>query len=93
MSVDALRLLDKFDTFCLFSGDSDFTYLAQYLKRKGRKVIVIASGQVFHTLKDLADLYINAQIIKGDITSTKETRPLRRRSLDIGSVSDGQGSQ
>lgn len=93
VSVDALRLLDKFDTFCLFSGDSDFTYLAQYLKRKGRKVIVIASGQVFHTLKDLADLYINAQIIKGDITSTKETAPLAERSLDIGSVSDGQGSQ
>ena len=50
-------------------------------------------GQVFHTLKDLADLYINAQIIKGDITSTKETAPLAERSLDIGSVSDGQGSQ
>ena len=55
-------------------------------------MIVIASGQVFHTLKDLADLYINAQIIKGDITSTKKPR-LAERSLDIGSVSDGQGSQ
>ncbi len=93
VSVDALRLLDKFDTFCLFSGDSDFTYLAQYLKRKGKKIVVVASGQVFHTLKDLADLYINAQIIKGDIASIKETAPLAERGLDIGSVSDGQGSQ
>lgn len=93
VSVDALRLMDKFDTFCLFSGDSDFTYLAQYLKRKGRKIIVIASGQVFHTLKDLADLYINAQTVKRDIASIKETAPLAERGLDIGSVSDGQGSQ
>jgi len=93
VSVDALRLMDKFDTFCLFSGDSDFTYLAQYLKRKWKKIIVIASGQVFHTLKNLADLYINAQIIKSDIASIKETAPLARRGLDIGSVSDGQGSQ
>jgi len=92
VSVDALRLLDKFDTFCLFSGDSDFTYLAQYLKRKTKKIVIVASGQVFHTLKDLADLYINAQIIKGDITSIKETALLTERSLDIGSVSDGQGS-
>lgn len=83
VSVDALRLTDKFDTFCLFSGDSDFTYLAQYLKRKGKRVVVIASGQIFHTLKDLADLYINAQTIKGDIASIKETAPLAGRGLDI----------
>ncbi|MEK7142289.1 MAG: NYN domain-containing protein [Patescibacteria group bacterium] len=93
VSVDALRLMDKFDTFCIFSGDSDFTYLVQYLKRKGKKIIVIASGQVFHTLKDLADLYINAQTVKVDIASIKETAPLAGRGLDIGSVSDGQGSQ
>ncbi len=93
VSVDALRLMDKFDTFCIFSGDSDFTYLVQYLKRKGKKIIVIASGQVFHTLKDLADLYINAQTVKVDIASIKETAPLAGHGLDIGSVSDGQGSQ
>ena len=92
VSVDALRLMNKMDTFCLFSGDSDFTYLAQYLKRKGKKIIVIASGQVFHTLKDLADLYVNAQTIKSDITSIKKVAPLTERNLDIGSVSDGQGS-
>jgi len=72
ISVDAFRLLDKYDTFCLFSGDSDFTYLANYLKKNKKKFIVIASGQVFHTLKELADLYINAQDIKRLITSVKE---------------------
>jgi len=72
ISVDAIRLLQKYDSFCLFSGDSDFTYLADYLKKNKKKFIVVASGQVFHTLKELADLYINAQDIKGLITSVKE---------------------
>lgn len=93
ISVDAIRLLDRYDTFCLFSGDSDFTYLVHFLKRNKKKFIVVASGQVFHTLKELADLYINAQDIKGSITSTKETSPREGRGLDIGSRSAGQGSQ
>jgi uncharacterized LabA/DUF88 family protein len=93
ISVDAIRILDQYNTFCLFSGDSDFTYLAQFLKKKGKKVIVVASGQVFHTLKESSDLYINAQDIKGQISSIKETSPLLGRGLDIGSRSAGQGSQ
>lgn len=75
ISVDAIRLLNKYDTFCLLSGDSDFTRLAEFLKRNGKKIIVLASGQVFHTLKDTADLYINAQKIKVDISIIKETSP------------------
>jgi uncharacterized LabA/DUF88 family protein len=75
ISVDSIRLLDKYNTFCLLSGDSDFARLAGFLKRKQKKIIVIASGQVFHTLKNTADLYINAQKIKADITVVKETSP------------------
>lgn len=92
ISVDAIRLRDEYETFCLFSGDSDFTYLAGFLKKHKKKFIVIASGQVFHTLKELADLYINAQDIKGSITSVKETSPREGRGLDIGSATGGQGS-
>src|SRR3989344_3287438 len=93
ISVDAIRLLEKYDTFCLFSGDSDFAYLAAFLKKNKKKFIVVASGQVFHTLKEFADLYINAQQIKVDIVSIKETSPHEGRGLDIGSASGGQGSQ
>jgi len=75
ISVDSIRLLDKYDTFCLLSGDSDFTRLVEFLKKKGKKIIIIASGQVFHTLKDNADLYINAQQVKSSITGVKETSP------------------
>lgn len=75
ISVDSIRLLDNYDTFCLLSGDSDFAHLARFLKRRGKKIIVMASGQVFHSLKDIADLYINAQKIKADITSVKKKTP------------------
>jgi len=59
----------------LLSGDSDFARLVEFLKKRGKKVIIIASGQVFHTLKDAADLCINAQKIKGLITIIKEISP------------------
>ncbi len=75
ISVDSIELLDKYDTYCLLSGDSDFARLAKFLKSKRKKIIVIASGQVFHTLKDIADLYINAQKIKVNIAIIKETPP------------------
>ena len=75
ISVDAFRLLDKYDTFCLLSGDSDFTYLARFLKKRGKKIIVFASGKIFHTLKEASDHYINAQQVKAYIASVKETSP------------------
>jgi uncharacterized LabA/DUF88 family protein len=74
ISVDSIRLLDQYDTFCLLSGDSDFARLTSFLKRKGKNIIITA-GKVFHTLKNSADLYINAQKIKRDIAAIKETSP------------------
>ncbi len=75
ISIDAIRLLKEYDTFCLFSGDSDFSYLAWFLKKNKKKFIVVASGQIFHTLIELADLYINAQLIKDSITNIKNLAP------------------
>ena len=75
ISIDSIRLLNKYDTFCLLSGDSDFARLAEFLRKRGKKVIIIASGQVFYTLKNAADLYINAQRIKRIIAIIKETSP------------------
>jgi uncharacterized LabA/DUF88 family protein len=76
ISIDSIRLMDHYNTFCIFSGDSDFAYLAKFLKQKGKKIMVIASGNVFHTLKEQSDLYINAQQIKGEITCLKRKTPL-----------------
>lgn len=39
ISVDAIRLINKYDTFCLLSGDSDFARLAEFLKKQGKKLL------------------------------------------------------
>ena len=56
ISVDAIRLLQKYDSFCLFSGDSDFTYLVNFLKKNKKKFIVIASRPGFSYLKRIGRL-------------------------------------
>lgn len=72
ISVDAIRLADRYDTFCLFSSDSDFASLAGYLKRaKNKKVILFSSGYVSYWLKNKVDLNINSQYIKNQITFVK----------------------
>jgi len=71
ISVDAIRLSDHFDTFCLFSSDADFVALSRYLKKKGKKFILIKGGFVQYPLARSANLVINAQDIKSYITRTK----------------------
>lgn len=72
IAVDAIRLLEKYDTFCLFSSDADFAALAEFLKRRNKKFILFSAGYVSYWLKDKADLNINAQKIKRDITFIKQ---------------------
>lgn len=70
--IDAVRFLESFDTFCLFSGDADFVYLLEFLKRNNKNNILFSSGHVSYRLKRKADLFINAQTIKKDITFIKQ---------------------
>lgn len=72
ISVDAIRFLSKYDTFCLFSSDADFAYLFEFLKRNRKKIILISAGYVSNQLKKKADLNINAQKIKKEITFIKQ---------------------
>jgi len=41
--VDALSAVDQYDTFVLFSGDSDFLPLLRALKAKGKEVLVYST--------------------------------------------------
>jgi uncharacterized LabA/DUF88 family protein len=70
--VDAIRLIDNYDVFCLFSSDADFINLIKFIKRKNKKVVLIKSGFVKKGLVDLADIVINAQDIKKYITMIKQ---------------------
>lgn len=51
IAVDAMDLIDKYDTMILFSGDSDFDYLVRRLRQKGKMVIVMATR--YHIAKEL----------------------------------------
>ena len=72
ISVDAIKIVEHYDTVCLLSSDADFVYLLRFLKQKGKNVILIKGGHVTHQLKDISDLIINAQDIKKRITGIKQ---------------------
>lgn len=72
ISIDAVRFLEKYDTFCLFSSDADFVYLLEFLKHRNKKVILFSAGYVSYQLKRKANLNINAQKIKKDIVFKKQ---------------------
>jgi len=51
--VDAVSIMDKYDTAVFMSGDGDYVSLVNLLKGKGKKVIVISTR--WHVAKDLID--------------------------------------
>jgi uncharacterized LabA/DUF88 family protein len=67
ISVDATKMLEKYDTFCLLSGDADFTYLNTYLRSRGKKIILLKSGHITAQLRASTDLVISASDIKRHI--------------------------
>ena len=71
LTIDALRLSGKYDTFALFSSDSDFGVLLSYLKNIGKKIILFHSGPTSFMLKKYADLAINGQRIRENICYIK----------------------
>ena len=61
IAMDMLQKIDKYDTVFLWSGDSDFHILLQYLKSKNKKVITICVRDfVSEELHKHSDLYIPA---------------------------------
>ena len=50
IAVDAIKMLEKFKTVILFSGDSDFNYLIKELRKFGKTAIVISLKH--HIAKD-----------------------------------------
>lgn len=41
ITIDAMDQIDSYDTFVLASGDGDFSLLLEYLKERGKKVVVL----------------------------------------------------
>lgn len=74
ISVDVIKMMDHYDTFCLFSGDADFVYLNNFLRKRRKKVILIKGGYITTKLKESADLVVNAQNIKRHIARIEKTK-------------------
>lgn len=73
ISVDAIRLVDTYDTICLLSSDADFAALIRYLKFKHKKkAILIKGGRIDSSLGQLLDLKINASQVKPHIVQIKQ---------------------
>ena len=68
IAVEAMKRIDNFNTFLLFSGDSDFDYLIKELKNRGKKAIVASlKHHVAKELIDSANYYLNLRKIKKEI--------------------------
>lgn len=75
ISVDAIKMLEHYNTFCIFSGDADFVYLNNFLIKKGKKVIIVKAGYITTKLRESANLIINAQNIKKYIVKIAKQKP------------------
>jgi uncharacterized LabA/DUF88 family protein len=90
ISVDAIKTIEHYDTVCLLSSDADFLHLLRFLKKKGKKVILIKGGHVIHNLKKVADLVINAQDVKKHITTIKQKPGIKPGLADRNPESTGR---
>ncbi len=76
MTIDAVYLSEKYNTAILFSGDSDFLALVNYLKKHGKKIYIFSSrNNVSQELRTGADGYTDVLKIGADIWG----RELKRR--------------
>jgi uncharacterized LabA/DUF88 family protein len=90
ISVDAVRLADNYDTICLLSSDADFAALMRYLKKLGKKVMLIKGGRIDASLGKLLDLKINASQIKSHVAQIKQKPGIKPGSADSSPESSGR---
>jgi len=68
ITIDALHHMNKYDIAVLFSGDSDFLALVNYLKHRGKKVYVYSSkNNISEELRTGGDGYTDVLKITNDI--------------------------
>lgn len=76
MTIDVLHNVTKYHSVVLFTGDSDFLALVNYLHRRGKKVFIFSSeNNISHELKTGGDGYTDVLKIIEDIWG----RELRHR--------------
>lgn len=77
LSIDAVLSLSEYETLILLSGDSDFAYLLDVVKQRGRRVIVMSQrGHVSRELLERAK-FIDLRRLRDEIQYTKSPPPKR----------------
>lgn len=60
IAVDAVNIIDSFDTFILFSGDCDFEYLLKFLRGKNKNTIIFSrTGHIAKELPPASNYYFD----------------------------------
>lgn len=68
MTIDAIHYKKEYNTAILFTGDSDFLVLVNYLRRAGKKVYIFSSrNNVSQELRTGADGYFDVLNVEQDI--------------------------
>ncbi|MBP6857576.1 MAG: NYN domain-containing protein [Candidatus Pacebacteria bacterium] len=68
MTIDAIHFCKKYDIAVLFTGDSDFLALVNYLRNGGKKVFIFSSkNNISQELRTGGDGYIDVLAIEEDI--------------------------
>ena len=82
MTIDAIHHMSKYTVAVLFSGDSDFLALVNYLRRSGKSVYVYSSkNNVSEELRTGGDGYIDVLNVAEDIWG-RELRHREQRKLE-----------
>ena len=72
LTLDVMHNKESFDTALLFTGDSDYMALINYLRNGGKKVYVYSSkNNISNELRTGSDGYKDVLNIKGDIWGKK----------------------
>lgn len=69
ITIDAVDQLDLYDTFALVSGDGDFSQLLDYIKKKGKKTLVLTFQK--STSKSLYEVADELHLFTNDIVFTQ----------------------
>lgn len=78
LALDAFRVRRKYDVLVLMSGDSDFAYLVDLLKKEKKRVVVVSTrGHVSKELLDRADEYWPLSTLRKEIEYKNQEIPLR----------------
>jgi len=81
ITIDAIHFSDKYDISILFTGDSDFLALVNYLRNKNKKVYIYSSeNNISQELRTGADGYTDILKEKEDIWGKELKRRIENKN-------------